>query len=110
MSRLRSTSPPKSAWPGVSTMLSRTSPTSTVVCFAKIVIPFSRSRSPESRTRSTTAWFERKVPVCRSIASTRVVLPWSTWATIATFRRSCRTAVASAGASLVATAGAASAG
>ena len=45
-------------------------------------MPFSRSRSPESRTRSTTAWLERKAPVWRSIASTSVVLPWSTWATI----------------------------
>ena len=47
-------------------------------------MPFSRSRSPESMTRSTTAWFERKAPVWRSIASTSVVLPWSTWATMAT--------------------------
>ena len=57
-------------------------------------MPFSRSRSPESRTRSTTASFARNVPVWRSIASTSVVLPWSTWATIATLRRSARTAVA----------------
>ncbi len=27
-------------------------------------------------------------PDCRSIASTRVVLPWSTWATMATLRKS----------------------
>ena len=56
-------------------------------------MPFSRSRSPESMTRSTTAWLARKVPVWRSIASTSVVLPWSTCATIATLRRSARTAV-----------------
>ena len=29
-----------------------------------------------------------KAPDCRSIASTRVVLPWSTWATMATLRKS----------------------
>ena len=55
-------------------------------------MPFSRSRSPESITRSTTAWFARKAPVWRSIASTSVVLPWSTWATMATLRRSPRVA------------------
>ena len=42
----------------------------------------------ESMTRSTTASFERNVPVWRSIPSTSVVLPWSTWATIATLRTS----------------------
>src|SRR4030067_996310 len=55
--------------------------------FAVIVIPFSRSRSMESIARSGTTWFSRKMPLCRSIASTSVVLPWSTWAMIATFRR-----------------------
>ena len=56
-------------------------------------MPFSRSRSPESITRSATTWFARKAPVCLRMASTRVVLPWSTWATMATSRRSVRTAV-----------------
>ena len=56
-------------------------------------MPFSRSRSPESMTRSATSWFSRKEPDCQSIASTSVVLPWSTWATIATLRRSSRVAV-----------------
>src|SRR3972149_7964994 len=51
-----------------------------------IVIPFSRSRSMESITRSGTAWCCRKIPLCQSIASTSVVFPWSTWAMIATFR------------------------
>ncbi len=55
-------------------------------------MPFSRSRSIESMTRSTTAWLSRNTPVWRSIASTSVVLPWSTWATIATLRRSARMA------------------
>ena len=59
-------------------------------------MPFSRSRSPESMTRSTTAWLARNAPVWRSIASTSVVLPWSTWATMATLRRSERTAEAAA--------------
>ena len=54
-------------------------------------MPFSRSRSPESSTRSVSSWLARKAPVWRSMASTNVVLPWSTWATIATFRRSFRT-------------------
>ena len=55
-------------------------------------MPFSRSRSPESMTRSTTvsAWCSVNAPAWRSMASTRVVLPWSTWATIATLRRSGR--------------------
>src|SRR3972149_3845924 len=61
-------------------------------------MPFSRSRSPESMTRSATTWLARKAPVWRSIASTSVVLPWSTWATMATLRMSARTAgVAGAG-------------
>ena len=100
--RPRSTSPPKSAWPGVSMMLSLTSPTRTEVFLARIVIPFSRSRSVESMTRSFTSWFSRKEPACQSSASTSVVLPWSTWATIATLRRSSRVAVSLARATTVA--------
>src|SRR3546814_12794753 len=53
-----------------------------------MVIPFPRSRSIESMTRSLTSWLARKAPDCQSILSTRVVFPWSTWATIATLRRS----------------------
>src|SRR5262249_39587565 len=34
-----------------------------------------------------TFWFSRKVPDCCSRRSTRVVLPWSTWAMMATLRR-----------------------
>ena len=56
-------------------------------------MPFSRSRSIESITRSFTSWFSRKAPDCHSIASTSVVLPWSTWATIATLRMSSRRAM-----------------
>ena len=89
----RSTSPPKSAWPGVSTMLRVTSPYRTAVFLARIVMPFSRSRSLESMTRSLTSWFSRNAPDCHKRASTRVVLPWSTWATIATLRRSSRAGI-----------------
>src|SRR5271155_5629214 len=48
-----------------------------------MVMPRSRSRSFESMTRSVNASFARKVPDWRSMASTRVVLPWSTWAMMA---------------------------
>ena len=50
-------------------------------------MPRSRSRSFESITRSRTSWFARKTPLWRSSASTSVVLPWSTWAMMATLRR-----------------------
>src|SRR6266404_920605 len=49
-------------------------------------MPRSRSSSFESITRSTTASLARKVPLWRSMASTRVVLPWSTCAMIAMLR------------------------
>ena len=42
---------------------------------ARIVIPFSRSRSFESMTRSSIRRLERKVPDCWSNWSTSVVLP-----------------------------------
>ncbi len=74
----RSTSPPKSAWPGVSTMLTFTPLCRTAVFLARMVMPFSRSRSPESMTRSLTASLARNAPDCHSMASTSVVLPWST--------------------------------
>ena len=50
-------------------------------------MPFSRSRSPESSTRSTRAARSPNAPEARSMASTRVVLPWSTCATMAMLRR-----------------------
>ena len=83
----RSTSPPKSAWPGVSTMLILISPYFTAVFLDRMVMPRSRSKSPESITRSATASLARNTPLCRSSWSTRVVLPWSTWAMMATLRR-----------------------
>ena len=87
MLRMRSTSPPKSAWPGVSTMLMRVSCQRIEVTLARMVMPRSRSRSLESIARSATRWFSRKAPDCCSSRSTRVVLPWSTWAMIATLRK-----------------------
>src|SRR5581483_5558926 len=65
----------------------------TAVFLARIVIPFSRSRSIVSSTRSPTSSFARNAPDCQSSASTRVVFPWSTCATIATLRMSSRTAI-----------------
>src|SRR5438132_13073439 len=50
---IRSTSPPKSAWPGISTMLMRYPFHWNAAFFARMVIPFSRSRSIESITRSS---------------------------------------------------------
>src|SRR3569623_1305931 len=85
--RMRSTSPPKSAWPGVSTMLIWVSPQCTEVHLARMVMPRSFSRSLESIARSATRWFSRYVPDCCSSLSTRVVLPWSTCAMIAILRR-----------------------
>src|SRR5215212_6903471 len=86
MLRIRSTSPPKSAWPGVSTMLMRVPFQTTEVALARIVMPRSFSRSFESITRSATRWFSRKAPDCARSLSTRVVFPWSTWAMIAMLR------------------------
>ena len=63
---------------------------------ARIVMPFSRSSSPESMTRSpvvSSVARAPKAPASQSMASTRVVLPWSTWATMATLRRSWRTLI-----------------
>ena len=90
MFMMRSTSPPKSAWPGVSTMLMVMPLYSTLVFFARIVMPRSRSRSLESMMRSTICWFSRKTLVWRNMPSTSVVLPWSTWAMIAMLRISGR--------------------
>ena len=86
MRRMRSTSPPKSACPGVSTMLILVPCQFTDVFFARIVMPRSFSSGLESITRSSTCWLARKAPACRSIWSTSVVLPWSTCAMIAMLR------------------------
>ena len=71
----RSTSPPKSAWPGVSTMLMRYSPQRIAVFLARIVMPRSRSRSFESMTRSGMILRASSVFDCFSSWSTSVVLP-----------------------------------
>ena len=81
----RSTSPPKSACPGVSMMLILTPLWFTAVFLERIVIPLSLSMSLESITLSLTCWLSLKIPDCLSSASTSVVLPWSTWAIIAIF-------------------------
>src|SRR5258706_14736544 len=52
-----------------------------------MVMPRSRSRSFESMTRSSMCSWAAKVPDCCSSLATRVVLPWSTWAMMATLRR-----------------------
>src|SRR6266540_1109678 len=57
------------------------------VTLARMVIPRSRSRSLESSARSARRWLSRTAPDCCSSRSTKVVLPWSTWAMIATLRR-----------------------
>ena len=87
--KMRSTSPPKSACPGVSTILMRVPFQSIDVHLAKIVMPRSRSKSPESIAHVSTAWLSRKVPLCFKKASTKVVLPWSTCAIMAILRMFC---------------------
>src|SRR5690242_19928202 len=89
MPSTRSTSPPKSAWPGVSTMLMRVPFQVTAVHLERIVMPRSRSRSLLSSARSATTSPVRNVPACLSRPSTSVVLPWSTCAMIATLRMGC---------------------
>src|SRR3981081_1606235 len=56
------------------------------VFLARMVMPRSRSSAFESITRSTWCSLDRKVPLCCSMASTSVVLPWSTCAIIAILR------------------------
>jgi len=85
MERARSTSPPKSAWPGVSIILIFMPLQVTEPFLAAMVMPRSRSRSIESMSRSSTSWPSRNIPLCLNMASTSVVFPWSTWAIMATF-------------------------
>ena len=61
--RTRSTSPPKSAWPGVSTILILTPSYSIAVFLERIVMPLSRSISPESITLSRTSWLSLNTPL-----------------------------------------------
>ncbi len=85
MCMIRSTSPPKSACPGVSKMLIVVSLYLTAVFLDKIVIPRSRSMAFESIARSSKFICSGKVSDCLSNWLTKVVLPWSTWAIIAIF-------------------------
>ena len=78
---------PEVGVPGVSTRLIRVSFHVIEAALARMVMPRSRSWSPESITRSTWAWCSANTAVARSMASTSVVLPWSTWAINATFRK-----------------------
>jgi len=64
--RTRSTSPPKSAWPGVSTMLMRQPCQVMAVFLARMVMPRSRSSSLESMTRSGASPMVWRVPDWRS--------------------------------------------
>src|SRR5271165_3521783 len=57
------------------------------VFFARMVMPRSRSNSLESITLSACASLARQVPLWFSMASTSVVLPWSTCAMMAMLRR-----------------------
>ena len=82
---IRSTSPPKSACPGVSTMLIFVLLYITAVVLAKIVIPLSCSKGFESNIRSCTSSLSRNVWEEVSKEFTNVVFPWSTCAIIAMF-------------------------
>src|SRR5512139_339022 len=85
MARARSTSPPKSTWPGVSMMFIFVPFQLTAQFFAAMVMPRSRSSSRVSMILSSTSCPARISPLCLNMASTRVVLPWSTWAIMAMF-------------------------
>src|ERR1700730_12891264 len=52
-----------------------------------MVMPRSRSKSLLSNTLSVFVVFLERLDVCCSNLSTRVVLPWSTWAMMAMLRR-----------------------
>ena len=62
---------------------------------ARMVMPRSRSRSLESMAQSAMTSPARKLPAWRKNPSTKVVLPWSTWAMIAMLRTSRRRGVSS---------------
>ena len=75
---IRSTSPPKSACPGVSRMLICLPLYLTAVFLDRIVIPRSFSIALESIARSAISVCSSKVSDCFNISLTKVVLPWST--------------------------------
>ena len=57
------------------------------VFLAVMVMPLSFSRSMESMILSSTSWCALNVPDCCKRPSTKVVLPWSTWAMMAILRK-----------------------
>ena len=81
MSSTRSTSPPKSAWPGVSTALNTQSRQGNDVYLELMVMPRSFSRALLSMRRS-----EAFCPPWFISVSSSVVLPWSTCAMMAKLR------------------------
>ena len=89
MLRTRSTSPPKSEWPGVSMMFIFVPFQLMETFFESIVMPRSLSSSLLSNTKSELFWPSRKRCPASIILSTSVVLPWSTCAMMAMFLISC---------------------
>ena len=81
----RSTSPSKSECPGVSMILIFTPFHCTEQFLAAMVMPLSLSRSILSIILSLISRPCLNRPLCLNMASTRVVLPWSTCAMIAMF-------------------------
>src|SRR6185312_8898312 len=71
-------------------MLMRTPFHVIAVFLARIVMPRSRSSGFESSAHSCTTSPRRNAPACLRRPSTSVVLPWSTWATMAMFLTSLR--------------------
>ena len=84
--KILSTSPPKSACPGVSTIFMCTPCQRNPVFFDRIVIPLSRSNSLLSMTLASSFSVLPRVPESLSNLSTSVVFPWSTWAIMAILR------------------------
>ncbi len=84
----RSTSAMKSGWPGVSTRLTWRSPTPNAATAERMVMPRSRSSSPESVCvfPASTLPSDATVPWSNSSRSVRLVLPASTWARMPRFR------------------------
>mmetsp|Transcript_56341 Transcript_56341/g.151631 ORF Transcript_56341/g.151631 Transcript_56341/m.151631 type:complete len:201 (+) Transcript_56341:544-1146(+) len=82
MFKMRSTSPPKSACPGVSMRLILTPLYSRAAFLAKIVIPRSASKTLLSMDAKAASSLPR---VCFMRLFESVVLPWSTWPTVPKF-------------------------
>jgi len=91
MDRPRSTSPPKSAWRGVDDVDGQPAVLDGGVLGqdrdALLALQVAGVEHPVGHLGA-----DAEAPDCQSMASTRVVLPWSTCATMATLRRSSRVA------------------